>query len=355
MTQLPHHRRAGAHGEEGVVMLLILVIIVLSISSAISFATSSALEVAGMRHRADRARAALIARSGLTIAYRALKDDLQRGAGSPDANLETEQDPWYLLGEVEADLPDQGRLHVHVRDLGTKVNLNGLLDDKLEPHPESREFLTKALGKLIRNMPGRREDKPYRAGQLADAILDWIDADKRTRLGDRESRYYKGLGSRYGPHNRRLFSIGELGDVPGIDERMLRSLDAYFTVHPVFADLNESGVNPNTAPGWTLSLIYLGNSERRDMIDYRDVLATLQKRAEGRIFCPNRDEDPCLNFKLMINEVGKSVFPPLAFHNRAFEVRSLAHYRETSACVSAVVERRGVRDVRPIAWEMNCG
>ncbi len=335
-------------------MLLILVIIVLSISTAISFATSSALEIAGMRHRADRARATLIARSGIAIAHRALKDDLQRSAGSPGANLETQDDPWYLLGEVEAELPDQGRLHIHVRDLGTKINLNGLLDGRLKPYPASREFLTTALRKVIRDMPGRQEDKPYEPEQLADAILDWIDFNKRTRLGDRESRYYKSRGSRLGPRNRHLFSLGELGDVPGIDARMLRALGFYFTVHPAFAELNESGVNPNTAPGWTLGLIYMGNSERREMIDYRDVLNTLRRRAEGRIFCPNSNRDPCLNFKLSIGEMGSTAFPPLSFHNRAFEVRSLAHYRETSACVSAVIERRGTQDVRPIAYEMDC-
>ena len=335
-------------------MLLILAIIVLSISSAISFAMSSALEVSGMRHRADRARAGMIARSGLAIAYRALKDDLQSGAGLPTENMETQGDPWYLLGEVEVELPDQGRLGVRVRDLGTRINLNGLFDDKLEPHSESRDFLVKAVRKVVRGLPGREEDKPYDAKRIADAILDWIDLDQRMRLGGSENAYYRRQGSLYGPRNRRLFSLGELADVPGIDDRMLEALDDYFTVHPVYADLNESGLNPNTAPGWMLGLIYIGNSERREMVDYREVLATLQERAQGRIFCPHSDEDPCLNFRVSVGEADATAFPPLAYHNRAFEVRSLAHYREASACVSAVVERRGAQDVRPIAYEMDC-
>jgi len=345
---------AEAHGEEGVVMLLILVIIVLSISSAISFAMSSALEVSGMRHRADRARAALIARSGLAVAYRALKDDLQLGKGLATQNLETAEDPWYLLGEVEAELPDHGRLRVEVRDLGTRINLNGLFDATMEPHPTSRDFLAKVLAKVIRDLPGRAEDKPYDAKHLADAFLDWIDVDGRTRMGSREATHYKSRGSIYGPRNRRLFSLGELGDVPGVDDVLLDALDDYLTVHPVYADLNEAGLNPNTAPGWMLGLIYLGNSEHREMLNYREVLSTLRERAEGRIFCPYSEEDPCMNFKLSVGEEGASAFPPLSYYNRAFKVRSLAHYRETTACVSAVVERRGAQDVRPIAYEMDC-
>lgn len=338
--------------EEGVVLLLVLVIIVLSISSVWAFARTSALDVLGMRNRADRGRATLLARSGVDVAIRTLKDDLQKPAG--DQQIETYQDPWFLIGESELELPDQGRLRIHVRDMGGKINLNGLVDARLKPHAESRDFLTLAMRQIVDDIPVRKEDKPYNPAKLADAVLDWIDLDKRTRLGELELAYYGKAGARAVPPNRPFFSVAELGDLPGVDARLLEALGHYFTVYPVFADLSESGINPNTAPGWALRLIYMGTADRRDMIDYRDVLRALRERAEGKIFCPVSEAEPCMNFHDLIGQVGETAFPPLSFYNRAFEIESVAHYREARACVSSIVERRGTHDVRTLAYEQQC-
>lgn len=335
-------------------MLLVLVIIVLSISSVGAFARSSALEVMGMRHRADRGRAELLARSGVDVATRALKDDLMRAPNPATSGIETPLDPWYMIGERTLSLPDHGELRIRVRDMGAKINLNGLVDDKRVPHPESRDFLVAALNHVMDRMPGRKEDRFYKPGELADAILDWLDLDTRTRTGDLEARTYKARGARAAPANRSFYSINELADLPGVDAPLLDALRQYFTVHPIFVELGESGLNPNTAPGWALGLIYMGTSERRDLIEYREVLATLQERARGRIFCPVGDQEPCMDFYELIGQVGESAFPPLTFFNRTFEIESVGHYREASACITAVVERRGPDDVRPIAYEPRC-
>ena len=346
-------RERSGPGEEGVVLLLVLVIIVMSISSVWAFARTSALDVMGMRNRADRGRAMLLARSGVDVAVRAIKDDLQ--SGGPPGRLETSHDPWFLLGETELELPDQGTLRIRVRDMGGKINLNGLVNANGVAHEESRDFLTLALRQVVRNLPGRAEEKPYHTKQLADAILDWIDSDRRTRLGQREDSQYVRAGARAVPANRRLFSIAELGDLPEVDARLLEALDHYFTVYPVFADLFESGLNPNTAPGWMLGLIYVGTADRREMLAYREVLTTLRERAEGQIFCPVAGETQiCTNFHELIGQVGESAFPPLAFRNRAFEIESVARYRDARACVSTVVERRGALDVRALAYEQQC-
>ena len=132
-------RERSGPGEEGVVLLLVLVIIVMSISSVWAFARTSALDVMGMRNRADRGRAMLLARSGVDVAVRAIKDDLQ--SGGPPGRLETSHDPWFLLGETELELPDQGILRIRVRDMGGKINLNGLVNANGVAHEESRDFL----------------------------------------------------------------------------------------------------------------------------------------------------------------------------------------------------------------------
>jgi type II secretory pathway component PulK len=333
-------------------MLLVLVIIVLSISSVGAFARRATLEVTGMRHRADRGRAELLARSGVAVAVRALKDDLIRAADS--GSIESPRDPWYLIGERAVEVPDQGLLRIRVRDMGAKINLNGLVDEKGVAHPESHEFLSAALRYVKGKMRSRKEDVRFKPKDLAGAILDWMDADVRTRVGDFEARAYRRAGARVRPSNRPFFSVNELGALPHVDTEVLEALRHYFTVHPIYADIGEAGVNPNTAPGWTLGLIYMGTAQRRELIEYREVLATLQERAQGRIFCPVSDEEPCTSFHELIGQVGETAFPPLAFHNRAFEVESVAKYRAASACVTSVIERRGPEDVQPIAYEPRC-
>jgi type II secretory pathway component PulK len=351
-VRLHPERKAG--GEEGVVMLLVLVIIVLSITSVGAFARSAVLEVMGMRSRADRGRAELLARSGVEVAVRVLKDDLEFAGQIPGGDLETSADPWYLIGERALVLPDHGQLRVRVRDMGARVNLNGLVDERRIAHSKSRDFLVAALKHMIAKMPGRPEDRFYKPVQLAEAILDWLDLDVRTRLGDLELYVYVARGARAVPANRAFFSFNELADLPGVDAFLLESMRHYFTVQPIFANLGESGLNPNTAPGWALGMIYMGTSERRDLIEYREVLATLQRRVEGRIFCPVSEEDPCTNFQELINQVGETAFPPLTYHNRTFEIESVGEYREASACITAVVERHGPADVRAIAYGQRC-
>lgn len=340
--------------EEGVVLLLVLVIIVVSISMVGSFARSSALDVVGMRHRADRGRAELLAQSGVAVATRALKDDLARPADPPLAGMETPLDPWYAIGERSVELPDHGELRVRVRDMGAKINLNGLVDESREAHADSREFLTAALKHVIDRMPGRDEDHPYDPKRLADAILDWLDADVRTRRGALEDEAYRRLGARTRPANRELHSLGELADLPTVDAALLDAMRHYFTVHPSFGELGDSGLNPNTAPGWALGMIYLGGPNRRDLIESREVLATLQARARGRIFCPVSDEQPCNNFTELLGQAGETAFPPLAYSNSIFEIESVAHYRDATACITAVVERLDAEQVRPIAYERRC-
>jgi type II secretory pathway component PulK len=61
---------------------------------------------------------------------------------------------------------------------------------------------------------------------VADSILDWIDADDDTReLGAEASYYLKSKGFRYQPRNAPMRSIQELELVAGVDARLVRGED----------------------------------------------------------------------------------------------------------------------------------
>jgi type II secretory pathway component PulK len=322
--------------DEGVVLVLVLVILVLTIASAYAFARVALLDVEGLRQRGDRARAEMLARSGFGIALRALRDD----AASSQTG-ETLRDAWALLGAQPYELEAGGEIRMRVRDSGSRVNLNGLVDEDGTAHPESPAFLRALLERAIEGMPGRREEKPYEAEELANAILDWIDDDDLTRLGDGEIEWYAARGGGAPPANRPLLSVGELDSVPGIDGRLIEELDHYLTFLPLTAAPADAGVNPNTAPPHVLAAIWHGTSDDRRPLAADDVFRVLRTRGEGRMFCGSTENPDCVTFAEEVGRVGETVFPPLRYASDVFTIESEGRFGEARVRIEAVVDRSG--------------
>jgi type II secretory pathway component PulK len=326
-------------GEEGVVLLLVLIVIVVTIISVYAFARTSLLEVVGLRQSAEHARAEVLARSGVAIAWRALADDLVSGADEDITTLfETQADAWAVLGRRAIEVPG-GSLELRVRDSGSRMNLNALVDNTGERHSESALFLTAALERIIEGMPGRPEEKPYKPEELAEAILDWIDADDLTRLGDTEADSYAAKRARGRPVNRPVFSLSELAGAPDVDARLLAELELYFTPYPLFPMLENGGVNPNTAPPHVLGLIYFGTADDKRLVTREDVFRVIRAREEGRVFCLAESDERCVTFASEIGRVGETMFPPLQLASDVFTIESRARLGSASVTVRSTVDR----------------
>ncbi len=343
-----------ARDDEGVVLLLVLGVIVVTIGSVYAFGRTSVLEIRTAHVRMDRVRAEMLARSGIDIAIRALQDDGRGTEAGPLANLETSLDPWRRLGEQPIPVPGEGELRITVRDAGNRLNLNALVDAAGEPHEESRAFLRAALEHVVEKMPGRSEDKPYQVEDLADAVLDWLDRDDLTRLGDGERRLYARLGAGSPPPNRPIIAIEELEDVPGVDAPLLEAFRAYFTTQPIFPIIGEGGVNPNTAPPHVLALIFRGPAGDKRLLDQDDVFRILRARDEGRIFCPQSTEDPCVSFESETGRVGQTVFPPLSYRSDIFAIESEASFGIARACIATVIDRETLPERTTLSYRMDC-
>jgi len=72
---------------------------------------------------------------------------------------------------------------------------------------------------ILLNLPGM-------TNEIADSILDWIDADDETREFGAESDYYATLSPGYEPKNGPLDSIDELLLVQGMTASLLYGVDA---------------------------------------------------------------------------------------------------------------------------------
>jgi type II secretory pathway component PulK len=94
---------------------------------------------------------------------------------------------------------------IGLEDESSKLNLHSL--------PLNREQQSQARVALM-HVPGL-------TAQVADSILDWIDADDEPRPFGAESSYYSSLPQPYEAANRRLKSLDELLKVRGVTKQML--------------------------------------------------------------------------------------------------------------------------------------
>jgi type II secretory pathway component PulK len=105
---------------------------------------------------------------------------------------------------------------------------------------------------------------------LADAILDWTDADDDARPHGAERRWYAAERPAREPANRPLRSVGELLLVRGVAAAALERLRPFVTA------AGEDGINPNTAPPPVMLAVWK---------DPARVGALLAARARGPVAC----------------------------------------------------------------------
>jgi type II secretory pathway component PulK len=345
------------HNESGVVLLLVMVLIAVSISIAYATAKTSAVDVLSARQREHLARAQVLARSGVAIATRALLDDagggLQPGApgeaqttGAIQSQIEGPDDAWALLGRQPIVLEGGGVLKIHVSDAGSKIGINALLgpDGKrigaeTDSLDKSHTFLDAALEAIVEATPELRQLglNDEKRGDLADAILDWIDSDDETRIGTPEASHYARADGR--PLDRPLISLDELATVPGLEPLLLDALHAYFSPYPLYPteEGGGGGINPNTAPPHVLALLYHGAMDMR-MVDEDQVFHILKVREEGNVFCTGGgSQGGCVDFATEMDI--HDVFPPLSYSGSLFHVDVEASYQNARACVHSVIDR----------------
>ena len=87
-------------GEEGVVLILMVMLIVVTIGTVYTFSRTAILEVMSLKQRDARVRADLLARSGIHIAVRALLDDKVVGDDLTATAQESQLDSWRILNDA---------------------------------------------------------------------------------------------------------------------------------------------------------------------------------------------------------------------------------------------------------------
>ena len=208
----------------------ILIVAVAASTAALMLAQQSAMLDQTMLV-ASRAQADMYAQAGLDWARGVLAEDA-RSAGAVDSLDE----PW---AQPITGLPVERALVAGaIADEQAKFNLNNLLNGT-QKSPTDVEILKRLLDSL------------GLAPELADAVLDWIDADSDLTSGaGAEDAYYLALPKPYRAANQPLAQVEELYRVRGFDAPAVAKLRPYVTALP-----GRTAVNVNTASVLVLAAI----------------------------------------------------------------------------------------------------
>ncbi|HEY1187342.1 MAG TPA: hypothetical protein VGE74_06770 [Gemmata sp.] len=220
-----HTRRTPAAPRHGYVIFAVLIVIVVLSLVAYRFTDAMTAEYRVGARANDAAQAKAAAVSGLHYAA-AVLSDRQTFANELDGNPFDNEDIFQRFELPAAGDTNRKKAYFDIRcvvlppdggyeqrfgviDEGGKLNINSLI--ALDP---TGEVLYNALLQI-----------PGMTPEVADAIVDWVDADDTRRASGAESGEYGSLPNPYKAKNGPLNSLDELLLVQGVTPDLLYGVD----------------------------------------------------------------------------------------------------------------------------------
>ena len=214
-----------ARAQRGIALVTAVMIVAIVAAVAAKIAFAHQIWFRQMENVADRGATDLLRRGALHWASVALLEDAAQNS------IDHLGEPWAMGLPT---LPvDGGAIKVSVEDAQGRFNLNNLVQNNVKSQPDFDVF-----ARLLVNL---KLDP-----QLANALVDWIDADGNvTSPGGAEDVDYLSLKTPYRAANQPLASVDELRLVHGFDFKTVQALLDYVTVLP--PQQGRTAININTA------------------------------------------------------------------------------------------------------------
>lgn len=212
--------------RSGVVLIIVLVVLIVLALAAYTFCELMVTHRESAQLSGKQMQARALVDSGVESVKIFLVQDraTRQEAGGVFDNPETFQgivvlaDPNpKLRGSftvLASNLDDMGNLagvRYGLQDESARLNLNALITAEKQMPDGGRTLLMALPGMTI---------------EIADAIMDWLDADEETREYGAEADYYSGLDPPYGPKNGPFETVEELLLVRGVTPQLLFGLDS---------------------------------------------------------------------------------------------------------------------------------
>lgn len=323
---------AGRPGNQnGIALLTVLFILVLLSTLAVYTVEDENIAIRRAENQRDMTQAMQVALAGEMWVAKALERDLLAAPQGVDYF----GDEWARLDTSVVAVED-GQMMVQAGDESGKFNLNNLLDGKEMQIPDPRPgAATGAMitvrkpwyGYFTRLLANLGLDE-----ELADAVLDWIDADSQiTHPGGAEDSVYQSADPPRLAANQPFYSITELAEVEGFDAQMLDILRPNITALPVDPKSKKfTRINVNTAPEAVLK------SLDEEPVDALLIENTLR----------SRDVTPYLHPDTLYQEwaihLPKEQFDAIAgASSEYFSVQSCARFGRINVALQSLLHRRG--------------
>ena len=196
-------------GRHGMVLFVVVIVIAMLSLAGLSFVNMMSTENKAVHLRGDELRLAAVAGSGSQLVRSFVRQpyETQEAAGGIHNNPGVFQGVLVLDDETvgrrgrfsvispKTDGGEVSGIRFGVQNESARLNLAVLPIWEAKKKGAGRDALTA--------LPGMTQS-------MADAILDWVDADDNTHQFGAESNYYAGLGVPYGPRNAEPSSLEEL-------------------------------------------------------------------------------------------------------------------------------------------------
>jgi len=250
--------------SSGVALILTILIISLIVAVTLQFNSAMRSELHAAVNLRDGIWLGCVARSGFDYAQAVLYEDALQ-----ERPYDSLQEPWAdakALSLVAASMFEEGSIEVRIEDHSGRIQINRLVDQKGEYNERQKELVTRLLSL------GPFGLEAEEAGNIIDAIKDWIDADNEVTVFGAESAYYKALERPYPCRNGPLESLEELLFVRGITRDLFFGSKGTPGISRYLSVYGDGRININTADPLVLRCLspLLDEKMVEEMVAYRD-------------------------------------------------------------------------------------
>jgi len=241
--------------NRGFALIITLIVTALLVALVTEFITEVYVDTTTRQNYADAQKAGLLAESGVDGALKLLQIAL------PAKSYSSLHDAWAKPLDIPEEL---GSLRVTIEDESAKLSLNhiaganGTFIDETDP---TGAYYGTAL-RLFRKLK-------LPAGDLCDAVADWVDDNEVPKPGGGETPWYSSRKPALPAKNARLDTFEELALVKGFSSEVLEKIRPFTTVYAL--DNATAPLNINTAAKEILLALDERISETMadQIIDYR--------------------------------------------------------------------------------------
>ena len=315
--------------NRGVALILVILMIGAIIALTLQLNLSSRSEVYEAANLRDEIKLLYVAKSGFYGGETFLIEDSN--------TFDSLNEDWAKLEPISAGSAaffDEGYFKLNIRDESGMIPINYLVKDH-EYNSDIEDILIRLL-----TLPQFGLDA-QQAGDIVDAVKDWIDEDDEVTGFGAENMYYGDLGKPYPCKNGPLDSVDELLMIKGVTRDLYYGTEEnpgireYITVH------NTGAININTAPG--LVLLALADGITEEMVSNMEEFRRDEK---------NNLSDPSW-YKTVPGMDGIAIPPSLiSTKSNTFEIISTGFMNNMSKRIRGVVERNSSKKtVKILSWK----